>query len=378
MYRGIRTCAVHGYAAVCALACATSIVSEGTMHPSTAPSIGRRLARHAPILAGLILANLLAWAWAFAAFADYPAQLATALLAYLFGLRHAVDADHIAAIDNTVRKMMQEKRQPSAVGLFFSLGHSAVVVFAVAVIVMAASALQSRIDGFREIGGTISVSVSAFFLLALAMINLSSLRAVWSAFRRARAGEPICDEQLDLLLNNQGLLARLLRPLFKMVTKSWHMLPIGFLFGLGFDTATEIGLFAIATTQSAHGVALWHIMVFPVLFAAGMALVDTLDSLLMVEVYGWAFVKPVRKLWYNLTITFVSVVVAVGIGGLEALGLLVNKMRLSGGAWDLVAELNENLAHFGYFVVGVFLLTWLASAAIYKWKRFDQLAPEIQ
>ncbi|WP_053073457.1 HoxN/HupN/NixA family nickel/cobalt transporter [Chromobacterium violaceum] len=348
------------------------------MHPSTAPSVGRRLARHAPILAGLILANLLAWAWAFAAFADYPAQLATALLAYLFGLRHAVDADHIAAIDNTVRKMMQEKRQPSAVGLFFSLGHSAVVVFAVAVIVMAASALQSRIDGFREIGGTISVSVSAFFLLALAMINLSSLRAVWSAFRRARAGEPICDEQLDLLLNNQGLLARLLRPLFKMVTKSWHMLPIGFLFGLGFDTATEIGLFDIATTQSAHGVALWHIMVFPVLFAAGMALVDTLDSLLMVEVYGWAFVKPVRKLWYNLTITFVSVVVAVGIGGLEALGLLVNKMRLSGGAWDLVAELNENLAHFGYFVVGVFLLTWLASAAIYKWKRFDQLAPEIQ
>lgn len=348
------------------------------MHPSTTLSVGRHLARHAPMLAGLILANLLAWTWALAAFAGHPAQLATALLAYLFGLRHAVDADHIAAIDNTVRKLMQEGRHPSAVGLFFSIGHSTVVVIAVAIIVFAANALQSRVTSFKEIGGVIGTSVSAFFLLALALINLSSLRAVWAAFRRARAGEPICDEQLNLLLNNRGLIARILRPLFKMVTKSWHMLPIGFLFGLGFDTATEIGLFAIATTQSAHGVALWHIMVFPVLFAAGMALVDTLDSLLMVEVYGWAFVKPVRKLWYNLTITFVSVVVAVGIGGLEGLALLADKLQLSGGLWDVITALNEDLAHFGYFVVGVFLLTWLASAAIYKWKRFDQLAPEIQ
>lgn len=346
------------------------------MHLSTAPSTGRRLAQHAPILAGLILANLLAWAWAFAAFADHPAQLATALLAYLFGLRHAVDADHIAAIDNTVRKLMQEGRRPSAVGLFFSLGHSAVVVIAVALIVFAASALQSRVAGFKEIGGVIGTSVSAFFLLTLALINLSSLRAVWGAFRRAHAGEAICDEQLNLLLNNRGLIARLLKPLFRMVTKSWHMLPIGFLFGLGFDTATEIGLFAIATSQSANGVALWHIMVFPALFAAGMALVDTLDSMMMVEVYGWAFVNPVRKLWYNLTITFVSVVVAVGIGGLEGLGLLADKLQLSGGFWGLISALNDDLAHFGYFVIGVFLLTWLASAAIYKWKRFDQLTPE--
>ncbi|AUH51972.1 HoxN/HupN/NixA family nickel/cobalt transporter [Chromobacterium sp. ATCC 53434] len=346
------------------------------MHPSTAPSAGRRLARHAPILSGLILANLLAWAWAFAAFADHPAQLATALLAYLFGLRHAVDADHIAAIDNTVRKLMQEGRRPSAVGLFFSLGHSAVVVIAVAVIVFAASALQSRVTGFKETGSVIGTSVSAFFLLTLALINLSSLRAVWGAFRRARAGEAICDEQLDLLLNKRGLIARLLKPLFKIVGKSWHMLPIGFLFGLGFDTATEIGLFAIATSQSAHGVALWHIMVFPVLFAAGMALVDTLDSMMMVEVYGWAFVNPVRKLWYNLTITFVSVVVAVGIGGLEGLGLLADKLQLTGAFWDWIAALNDDLAHFGYFVVAVFLFTWLASAGIYKWKRFDQLTPE--
>ncbi|MEN7431192.1 HoxN/HupN/NixA family nickel/cobalt transporter [Chromobacterium sp. TRC.1.1.SA] len=346
------------------------------MHPSTAPSAGRRLARHAPIIAGLVLANLLAWAWAFAAFADHPAQLATALLAYLFGLRHAVDADHIAAIDNTVRKLMQEGRRPSAVGLFFSLGHSTVVVIAVALIVFAASALQSRVTGFKEIGGVIGTSVSAFFLLTLALINLSSLRAVWGAFRRARAGEPICDEQLDLLLNNRGLIARLLKPLFRMVTKSWHMLPIGLLFGLGFDTATEIGLFAIATSQSANGVALWHIMVFPALFTAGMALVDTLDSMMMVEVYGWAFVNPVRKLWYNLTITFVSVVVAVGIGGLEGLGLLADKLQLSGGFWDLISALNDDLAHFGYFIVAVFLFTWLASAGIYKWKRFDQLTPE--
>ncbi|MCW3478492.1 HoxN/HupN/NixA family nickel/cobalt transporter [Neisseriaceae bacterium JH1-16] len=326
------------------------------------------------MLGGLVAANLLAWAWALTAFADHPALLGTALLAYLFGLRHAVDADHIAAIDNTVRKLMQDKQRPLAVGFFFSLGHSAVVVIAVALIVFATSALQSRVTGFKEIGGLIGTSVSALFLLTIALINLSVLRDVWRHFRRVQRGERVNDEQLDLLLGNRGLLARLLRPLFRLVTKSWHMLPIGFLFGLGFDTATEIGLFAMAASHSSDIFPLWHLMVFPALFTAGMALIDTLDSILMVGAYGWAFVNPVRKLWYNLTITLVSVVVAVVIGGLEALGLIAERLELAGGVWDWVTALNDNLAHFGYFVIVLFLASWALSAAIYKWKRYDNLA----
>ena len=340
---------------------------------SSLSSGGHRRSRHLWVLLPLLAANLLAWGWALTAFADHPAQLGTALLAYLFGLRHAVDADHIAAIDNTVRKLMQENQRPLCVGFFFSVGHSLLVIAAVAAVVFATRALQDSINGFREIGGVISTGVSAFFLLALAAMNLSALRGIWHSFRRARAGQPVCEDQLNLLLGNRGLLARLLRPLFRMVSKSWHMLPIGLLFGLGFDTATEIGLFAIASSQSADGIPLWNIMVFPVLFAVGMALVDTLDSMLMVEVYGWAFINPIRKLWYNLTITLVSVVVAVCIGGLETLGLIADKLKLSGGAWDVVAMLNDNLAHFGYFVVALFALTWALSAAIYKWKRFDTL-----
>ncbi|WP_028534111.1 HoxN/HupN/NixA family nickel/cobalt transporter [Paludibacterium yongneupense] len=322
------------------------------------------------LLLALGAANLTIWSVALAAFAGQPALQATALLAYLFGLRHAVDADHIAAIDNTVRKLMQEGRRPFATGFFFSAGHSTIVLLAVGVIVSATSALQSRFASFRDIGGAIGTGVSALFLLTIAFINLGVLKSVWQQFRRVRRGETISDEQLDLLLGNRGLLARLLRPLFRLVSKSWHMFPIGFLFGLGFDTATEIGLFSLAASHSAD-VSLWHILLFPLLFAAGMSLIDTLDSMLMVGAYGWAFVHPLRKLWYNLTITLVSVLAALAIGSLEALGLIVDHLHLSGGGWDAVIALNESLAHFGYAVIALFALSWLLSAAIYKLKRFD-------
>ncbi|WP_035052091.1 HoxN/HupN/NixA family nickel/cobalt transporter [Andreprevotia chitinilytica] len=340
-----------------------------------APSLSRFSHLRAPagLLLLLIAVNVFAWGWALVAFGGHPTLLGTALLAYLFGLRHAVDADHIAAIDNTVRKLMQEKQRPLAAGFFFSAGHSAIVILSVGAIVFATSALQGRLESFKAAGGVIGTAISAFFLLTLALINLIVLRDVWRNFRRVRQGESISDEQMDLLLGNRGFLARLLRPLFRLVTRSWHLFPIGFLFGLGFETATEIGLFAIATTQASH-VLPWHIFAFPVLFAAGMMLVDTLDSMLMVGAYGWAFVNPVRKLWYNLTITLVSVLVAFIIGGLEALGLIVGQFKLSGGVWDVIAQLNDNLAHFGYFVIALFVLSWVASAAIYKWKRLDTLA----
>lgn len=323
------------------------------------------------ILAFLLIANLLAWVWAFSAFATQPALLGTAFLAYLFGLRHAVDPDHIAAIDNVVRKLMQEGKQPYAVGFFFSIGHSALIILAVAVIATTTAALQSRFAAFKEVGSIVSTSVSALFLLAIALTNLMILKGVWRNFQRVKRGEDVSAEEMNMLLSGQGFLARLFRPLFRLVTKSWHMFPIGFLFGLGFDTATEIGLFSVSASHASEGTSLWNVMVFPVLFTAGMALVDTVDSMLMVGAYGWAFVNPLRKLWYNLTITMISVLVAFGIGGIEALGLLANQLQLTGTFWDGVTMLNEGLAHFGYLVIGIFIASWAISAGIYKWRGYE-------
>ncbi|WP_354685812.1 HoxN/HupN/NixA family nickel/cobalt transporter [Cupriavidus necator] len=325
------------------------------------------------LLLALIAINLLAWAWALAAFAGHPALLGTALLAYLFGLRHAVDADHIAAIDNVVRKLMQQGQRPFSVGLFFSMGHSTLVVLAVAVIATATSALGSHMGSFKETGSGISTAISAFFLLTIAITNLLILRGIWKNFVRARDGEPITDQDMDVLSSGNGLLARLFRPMFRLVTKSWHMFPLGFLFGLGFDTATEIALYSVSATHVPNGVPFWSVMVFPALFTAGMALVDTLDSILMVGAYGWALTNPVRKLWYNFTITLVSVLMAFVIGGIEALGLLADRLQLSGGLWSWVSMLNERLAEFGYVAIGVFVLSWAVSAGIYKLKGYDNL-----
>jgi nickel/cobalt transporter (NiCoT) family protein len=323
----------------------------------------------------LIAANLAAWLWAWTAFSDRPALMGTALLAYMFGLRHAFDADHIAAIDNVVRKLMHEGKKPFSVGFFFSLGHSTIVIIASILIATTAAALQSRLDDFHTVGGVIGTAVSSAFLLAIGLANLFILGAVWSAFKRARAGEPIVDEDLNTLLAGRGLIARIFRPLFRAVSRSWHMYPIGFLFGLGFDTATEIGLLGISATQAARGMSFWTIMVFPTLFTAGMSLMDTFDSVLMTGAYGWAFVNPIRKLWYNLTITAASVVIALFIGGVEALGLIGDKLGLEGGFWDFVGGLNDNLTNFGYAVVGIFLLSWVVSTVIYRAKRYGELRP---
>ena len=321
----------------------------------------------------LIVANTAAWLWAWIAFADRPALLGTAFLAYVFGLRHAFDADHIAAIDNVVRKLMQEGKAPYSVGLFFSLGHSTIVILASIAIAATAAALQSKVDAFHDLGGMIGTVVSALFLLVIGVANLFILRGIWSAFVRARRGEPIVDEDLDALLAGRGIIARIFRPLFRVVSRSWHMYPIGFLFGLGFDTATEIGLLGISATQAAQGMSFWTILVFPALFTAGMSLMDTTDSVLMTRAYGWAFVHPIRKLWYNLTITAASVVVALFIGGIEALGLIGDKLGLEGGFWRLVGDLNDNLTNFGFVVVGIFVASWLISTLIYRAKGYDRL-----
>jgi len=306
----------------------------------------------------LFAINGAAWAWAVIALADRPTLLGTAVLAYVLGLRHAVDADHIASIDNVVRKLMQEGKKPVAVGLFFSLGHSLAIAAAVAGIAAAAFALEGRFQKFKSVGSIIGTGASAFFLLAIAAINLVILRGVWRSFRRARRGEPVG--------------SRLFRPLFRMVTRSWQMLPVGFLFGLGFDTATEISLFTVAASQASGGMSFGTVMIFPALFMAGMTLVDTTDSVLMVGAYGWAFLNPIRKIWYNLTITAISVVVALMIGGIEALGLIAGKLELEGAFWDVVGDLNQGLANFGYLVVGIFIASWLISYLIYRWQKLDQ------
>ncbi len=322
------------------------------------------------LLAG---ANLLVWLWALLVFRDRPVLLGTALLAYTFGLRHAVDADHIAAIDNVTRKLMQDGKRPVTIGFFFSLGHSAVVVAMSLAVAFAAVAIQARFASLRAIGGLISTSVSAFFLFAVALVNLVILVSVWRSFRAVKRGERLVEEDLDILLNSRGLLARLFRPLFHMVSRSWHLFPIGLLFGLGFETATEVALYGISSAEAAKGHSLWAIMVFPALFTAGMSLVDTADGILMLGAYGWAFMKPIRKLFYNMTITLVSASVAIAIGGIETLGLVGNQLELQGRFWDFIGKLNGNFGTLGYIIIGVFALSWIASIAIYRLKGYDRI-----
>ncbi|HYA74595.1 MAG TPA: HoxN/HupN/NixA family nickel/cobalt transporter [Roseiarcus sp.] len=327
------------------------------------------------IYALLILANVAAWAWAVVAFHDYPVLLGTAALAYSFGLRHAFDADHIAAIDNVTRKLMQEGRRPVGVGLYFSLGHSTIVVGLSVAIAVTATALQDQFDAFKTFGAVVGTIVSALFLFAIALANVFVLISIYRAFRTVRSGGRFVEEDLDLALANRGLLGRLFRRFFRVVEKSWQMYPIGVLFGLGFDTATEVGLLGISATQAAQGLSIWSILVFPALFTAGMTLIDTTDSVLMLGAYGWAFIKPIRKLYYNMTITAASVVVAVVVGGLETLNLIGDQLGLTdgGGFWGAIGALNDNFGALGYVIVGIFVVAWLVSFVVYRLKRYDEI-----
>lgn len=317
------------------------------------------------LFGGLIFANVAAWLWAFALFADRPVVMATALLAWVFGLRHAVDADHIAAIDNAVRKLIQAGGAPKCAGLYFALGHSSVVVAATMLLSETAIGFWGDDSPGKRIGGLIGTSVSAAFLLLIALINLAIFIGLWRTFRSLCRKASHHMEHLDAA-PGAGVLARLLSPAFRIVTKTWHMYPLGFLFGLGFDTASAIGLMSISAAEAVRGGSAGSVLVFPALFAAGMALVDTADSVLMVNAYRWAFVDPLRKLWYNLTITGASVLIALFIGGVEALGLLGRQFELSGHLWSAVAGLNEGLADLGFVVVGLFGLAWLVSVALYR------------
>ncbi|MEW6643695.1 MAG: HoxN/HupN/NixA family nickel/cobalt transporter [Pseudomonadota bacterium] len=329
-------------------------------------------ARLIAIYAVVGILNIGAWLWAFIAFRHSPAMLGVALVIYGLGLRHAVDADHIAAIDNVTRKLMQMRQRPVAVGFFFAIGHSTVVIIASGAVAVAATLLGS-FSAFQNVSGIIGTSVSALFLLAIAAMNIVIFVSIYRSYRRVRAGGPYVEEDFDMLLANRGFLARLFRPVFRLVTKSWHMFPLGFLFGLGFDTATEVAMFGVSAAQAAKGVPFTAIMVYPVLFAAGMSLIDTTDGVMMLGAYEWAFVKPMRKLYYNMSITLVSVIVALLIGGIEALGLIGGRLGLEGAFWEFVAALNENFNNLGFFIIGLFIGAWALSYVIYKVQGLDEV-----
>lgn len=325
------------------------------------------------LYAVLIGFNAGAWIWALLAFHNHPVLLGTAFLAYTLGLRHAVDADHIATIDNVTRKLMQQGKRPVGVGFFFSLGHSTVVFGLSAVIALTSAAIKNHFESFQAIGGIIGTSVSAFFLLSIALANLIILISVYRTFQHVKRGGQFVDEDLNLLLAQRGFFGRIFRNLFRLIEHSWQLYPIGFLFGLGFDTATEVGLLGISATQATAGLSLWSILVFPTLFMAGMALVDTTDSILMLGAYGWAFVKPIRKLYYNLTITLVSVLVALLIGGIEVLGLIGDHLKIHGAVWDGIGSLTNNFGAVGFAIIAVFVLCWGVSLLIYRMNRYDEI-----
>jgi high-affinity nickel-transport protein len=315
----------------------------------------------------LLAFNAGAWVAAFAAFHSHPLLLGTALLAYTFGLRHAVDADHIAAIDSVTRKLMHGGAKPVTVGLFFSLGHSTVVFLLTVAIAISANAIRSHIPLLRVDGGDFGTAISALFLLAIAIINFGVLTDVLRQYGRARHGEAYdYGNAPDQSMVPGGFLGRLLRPVLAMVDASWKMYPLGVLFGLGFDTATEVGLLGIAAIEAGNALPVEAILIFPLLFAAGMSLLDTTDGILMLGAYGWAFVRPDRKLFYNIIVTVVSIFAALVVGGIEVLDLFGNRFRLSGGFWSAIDAVNVNSGLLGCAIVGLFIVSWVTSVLIQR------------
>ena len=295
------------------------------------------------------------------------------LTAYTLGMRHAFDADHIAAIDNTTRKLMADGGRPMSVGFWFSLGHSSVVFLMVLLIAVGVRALSSGIDDdgstLQQVSGVWGTLVSGVFLLLIGLVNLAALIGILGVFRELRSGR-FDEAELDRHLDSRGFLNRILGRVTRAVTKPWHMYPTGFLFGLGFDTVSEIGLLVIAGGAVAASLPWWAVLTLPVLFAAGMSLLDTLDGAFMNVAYGWAFARPVRKIYYNLTITALSVAVALIIGGVELIGLLARRLDITTGPVAAIADVD--LEYVGYGIVALFVLVWALAVAIWKLGRIDE------
>ena len=297
----------------------------------------------------------------------------TGILAYTLGMRHAFDADHIAAIDNTTRKLVSEGKRPLSVGFFFSLGHSS-VVFVLAVLLnfgfrAVGNEVRDSGSALHNITGVVGTMVSGTFLFLIAALNVAVLVSIAKVFRQMRLGS-YSDDELEEELAKRGLMNRFLGPLARRVDSPWKMYPIGLLFGLGFDTATEIALLVLAGSAVVSGLPFYAVLSLPLLFAAGMSLFDTADGCFMNFAYDWAFARPVRKVYYNLTITGLSVFVAFFVGAIEILGLIAKESHFSGGFWEFMQGFNLNTA--GFVIVGVFVLTWLVALAIWHFGRIEQ------
>ena len=323
----------------------------------------------------LALGNAAAWGWALVAFRHAPWLLGTAVIAYGLGLRHAFDADHIAAIDNVTRRLVRGTERPIGVGLYFALGHSTVVALATAAVAIAATTISGRFGGrARDLGGLFGTAASALFLFAIALMNLAIGVSLLRNYRRVRAGGAYCEDDVERLLRGRGILARLWSPLFRLIHSSRQMYLIGLLFGLGFDTATEIALLGIAAAAAAKGVSGSVLMVFPGLFAAGMALMDTADGVLMASAYGWALTDPVRTLRYNLAITLLSVVIALMIGGIEVLGMLAARARGPGASWPIVRQVEAHFSAIGVGLALALFAVWIGSVLVHRGKASGGLA----
>ena len=300
----------------------------------------------------------------------YPALVGLGLAAYLFGLRHAFDADHIAAIDDTVRFLLQKGQRPLAVGFCFSLGHSTIVLLLAVAVAFAATAIVKEIPQLKDAGSLIGASVSGVFLWLIGILNLLVLLDILGVWRQAKTGAHD-HHHLEGLLAKRGLLNRLFGGrLSKMINHSWQMYPLGLLFGLGFDTASEVALMAMAAGAAAANLPIAAVLSLPILFAAGMSVMDTTDGVLMTKAYGWAFVNPLRKIFYNITTTSLSIVVALVIGTIDLTQVLIGMLGLKGPILDFIAELD--FGALGYIIVGLFLATWVLSVALWKLRRLDE------
>lgn len=298
----------------------------------------------------------------------YPQILGFAFLAYTLGLRHAFDADHIAAIDNTVRKLLQQKEEPSGVGFFFSLGHSSVVCIMAVITAFSMHWAQQNIPQLKVVAGLIGTAVAGSFLLLIGLFNLYIWFDIYQFFLKMRKGE-YDEENLEQVLLNRGFISRFFRPLYRLINKSWHVYPLGFLFGLSFDTASEVALLAISANAATQAMPITVVLSLPILFAAGMSLMDTADGVFMTTAYHWAFSTPLRKIYYNLSVTGLSVIAALCIGFIELAQIITPKLGLSGGIWKWIQDLN--FGQIGYLLVGLFIFAWVVSYLLWKFLHLE-------
>jgi len=299
--------------------------------------------------------------------------IGVAVLAYTLGLRHAFDADHISAIDNTTRKLMNEGKKPLSVGYFFSLGHST-IVFAIGVGIVISektvyAAVSHNHSGLEQFGGIFGTLVSASFLFLIAFLNIIILAGIFTVFRKLRHGD-FDEAELERQLENRGFMFRVFGGWMKSITKEWQIYPVGVVFGLGFDTATEVALLATTALVATQHLPWYSILCLPILFTAGMTGMDTIDGIFMNVAYGWAFFNPVRKVYYNLLITGLSVFICLFIGTIEVLGLLQKELHLTGSFWNVMANFNINKA--GFVIVGIFVLTWMGALLIWKYGHVEE------